>query len=151
MCNLFDYGVISPEDYYKSIQKLQILLSNHDEGRKVITDARQHQVDYWDIVGSVKQIQLLEQQKKIQVNAKGAASSGEKNTLVEKPSKKEPKSKLEDEKLLTAVVTLKNSKNGVINPSGKKREAAQNKEDNDNNKRQRPTLRGIQTIISLTN
>lgn len=135
MCNLFDYGVVSPEDYYKSIQKLQRLLSNHDDGRKVITDAREHQVDYWDKVGSLKQIQLLVQQKKIQVK-------GEKTASVEKTTKKEAaKLKVEDEKLLTAVVNLKSSKNGVTNPAGRKREVAHNKEDTEV-KRQRPTLRG---------
>lgn len=45
LCNLFDYDVISPEDYFKSVKKLQKLLSNHDEGRKVITDARGRQLE----------------------------------------------------------------------------------------------------------
>lgn len=141
LCNLFDYGVISPEDYYKSVQKLQILLSNHDQGRKIITDAREHQVDHWDKVGKLKQIQLLEQ-KKIQVIAKVPIASIEKVTSVEKPAKKDTRPKLDDEKLLTAVVNLKNSKNGVTNPPNKKRESGPNKDDNIVIKRRRPTLRG---------
>ncbi len=153
LCNLFDYGIISPEDYYKSVQKLQKLLSNHDDGRKAITDAREKQVDHWEKVGSKKQIQLIEQQKKIQVNAKGGATtSGEKatttttttTTTTEKTNKKELKSKLDDEKLHTAVVNLKNAKSAVNNSSNRKRDAAQNKEDVII-KRRRSTLRGMTT------
>lgn len=145
LCNLFDYGIISPDDYYKSVQKLQKLLSNDDDGRKVITDARSEQVAYWDKVGSQKQIQLLEQQKKIQVNIKmppTAATSEKTVTSIEKTIKKEIKSKLDDEKLHTAVVNLKNTKSGVTNSSNRKRDAAQNKEANVVIKRRRSTLRG---------
>lgn len=147
LCNLFDYAVIAPEDFYKSIQKLQKLLSNYDEGRKVITEAREQQLDYWDKVGSKKQIQLLEQQKKIQESAKGPATAGEKTTPTEKTNKKETKPKHEDEKLHTAVVNLKNSKNSVTNSSNKKRDAAQNKEDKVIIKRRRSTLRGNEIIF----
>lgn len=144
LCNLFDNNVISAEDYYKSVQKLQILLSNHDEGRQVIMDTREEQLNYWDKVGSQKQIQFLEQQKKIQVNAKSItpSTSGEKTTSTEKTHKKEAKSKHDDEKLRTAVVNLKNSKTAVTNSSNKKRDAASNKESNVVIKRRRSTLRG---------
>lgn len=147
MCNLFDYGVISPEDYYKTIQKLQMLLSKHDTGRKVIIDARERQLDYWLKVGSLKQIQQIEQQKKIQINVKSPIPSGEKTTSVEKSIRKEIK--LDDEKLLTAVVTLKNTKNCVTIPLGKKRESLPNKEDT-MIKRRRPTLRGNQVELTKT-
>lgn len=143
LCNLFDYNIISTEDYYRSIQKLQLLLSNHDEGRKAIIEAREQQLEYWDKVGSQKQIQLLEQQKKIQVNAKGTSAVVEKAASNEKTNKKEIKPKLDDSKLHTAVVNLKNSKTGVTNSSNKKREAAQNKEVGASIKRRRSTLRGI--------
>lgn len=144
LCNLFDYGIISPDDYYKSIQKLQKLLSNDDNGRKVIIDARADQVAYWDKIGSQKQIQLLEQQKKIQVNTKtsAAVTTSEKSaTLTEKTIKSNVKSKLDDEKLLTAVVNLKNTKSGVTNSSNRKRDAAQSKAETVVIKRRRSTLR----------
>lgn len=152
LCNLFDYAVIAPEDYYKSIQKLQKLLSNYDEGRKVIIEAREQQLDYWDTIGSKKQIQLLEQQKKIQESAKGPTTAGEKpttptKTTTEKTNKKETKSKHEDEKLHTAVVNLKNSKNSVTNSTNRKREAVQNKEDKVIIKRRRSTLRGNEATV----
>ncbi|XP_037042961.1 polycomb protein Su(z)12-like [Bradysia coprophila] len=132
LCNLFDYGIISPEDYYNSIQKLKKLLSNDDDGRKVITDAREEQVIYWDKIGSQNQIQLLEQQKKIQVNIKtpapvAAATSEKTAALTEKTIKRDLKSKLDDEKLHTAVANLKNTKSGVTNSSNRKRDAAQSK------------------------
>lgn len=140
LCNLFDNNIISADDYFKSVQKLQKLLSNHDEGRKAIIDARKEQVDYWDKVGAQKQIN---QQKKSQVKA----TVSEKITQAEKTNKKETKSKLDDEKLHTAVVNLKNSRNGVTNSSGRKRDTAQSKEENNSIKRRRSSLRGKRMFL----
>lgn len=148
LSNLFDHGIISSDDYYKSIQKLQKLLSNDDAGRKVIMDARAEQVAYWDKVGSQKQMQQLEQQKKIQVNTKTNPVTSNEKTVVstEKAIKREVKSKLDDEKLLTAVVNLKNTKSGVTNSSNRKRDAAPSKEESVVIKRRRSTLRGKGTL-----
>lgn len=106
-------------------------------------------------IGLQKQkVQQLEQQKKESSLTLTSPISGEKTTiLTDKPIKKETKSKIDDEKLLTAVVTLKNSKNGVANSSVKKRELVnQSKDCISTIKRRSPTLRGKDFFyFSVTN
>lgn len=66
MCNLSDFGLVSPEVQYKTIQKLQRLLSSYEEGRQVMAAARESQLEYWRNVGINKQKQLEKQKKSTQ-------------------------------------------------------------------------------------
>lgn len=63
MCSLFDYGLVSPEVVYKTIQKLQSILSRYPEGRKVISQSRESQLEFWLKAGIHKQAQQEEKQK----------------------------------------------------------------------------------------
>lgn len=55
LCNFFDYGLISPETLYKTIQKLQRILSTHTEGKEVLVNEHKKQVEHWHTVGQFKQ------------------------------------------------------------------------------------------------
>lgn len=55
LCNFFDYGLISPETLYKTIQKLQRILSTFNDGRDVMVDEHKKQLQYWRTVGVHKQ------------------------------------------------------------------------------------------------
>ncbi|KAJ6647472.1 Polycomb protein Su(z)12 [Pseudolycoriella hygida] len=136
LCNLFDCGVISGDDFWKSVLKLQNVLSKNEEGRKIIIEMRQLQVKYWNEVGLCKQ---HEQLKKMQESNKVPSTPTSSN---EKAIKKESKTKLDDEKLHTAVVNLKSSKNGIAaSTTNRKRESTQSKEGNVRIKQRRATLR----------
>ena len=127
MCNLSDYGLVSPEVQYKTIQKLQCLLSQYEEGRKVISDARQSQKERWINFGLDKQKtqqKLHEQQQKKNdgPDAKttdrkhtidSSASSGavvakgtSKATTIKKETKKFADNNVDDSKFATGMVPL---------------------------------------------
>lgn len=55
LCNFFDYGLISPENLYKTIQKLQRILVTFNEGRDVLVTESNKQLQYWNTVGKHKQ------------------------------------------------------------------------------------------------
>lgn len=55
LCNLFDYGLLSPEMLCKTVEKLQLLLVKHNECRQVILTAGDTQKDYWKRIGVHKQ------------------------------------------------------------------------------------------------
>ncbi|XP_018795020.1 PREDICTED: polycomb protein Su(z)12 [Bactrocera latifrons] len=55
MCSLFDYGLVSPETVYKTVQKLQGLLSKYPEGQELMSKQREAQLKYWLDVGIHKQ------------------------------------------------------------------------------------------------
>ncbi|XP_011190233.2 polycomb protein Su(z)12 isoform X2 [Zeugodacus cucurbitae] len=55
MCSLFDYGLVSPETVYKTVQKLQGMLSKYREGRELMSKQREAQLKYWLDVGIHKQ------------------------------------------------------------------------------------------------
>lgn len=55
LCNFFDYGLISPETLYKTIQKLQRLLIAHNDGKEVMVNEHKKQLEYWRTVGIHKQ------------------------------------------------------------------------------------------------
>lgn len=55
MCSLFDYGLVSPEAFYKTVQKLQGILSKHREGQDLMSKQREAQLKYWLEVGIHKQ------------------------------------------------------------------------------------------------
>lgn len=57
MCSLFDYGLVSPETLYKTIQKLQGILSKYPEGQKLMSEYRETQLSYWLKVGIHKQVE----------------------------------------------------------------------------------------------
>lgn len=61
MCNLSDYGLITPDILYKTIQKLQRMLSTYAEGREILTDGREKQLDYWLKFGVHKQKEIQSQ------------------------------------------------------------------------------------------
>lgn len=55
MCSLFDYGLVSPEALYKTVQKLQGILSKYAEGQELMSRQREQQLKYWLEVGIHKQ------------------------------------------------------------------------------------------------
>lgn len=57
LCNFFDYGLISPETLYKTVQKLQRILSSFSEGREIMVSEHAKQLEYWRTVGVHKQRQ----------------------------------------------------------------------------------------------
>lgn len=63
MCNLSDYGLVTPDTLNKTIQKFQRVLSAYEEGRSIMSAAREKQLDFWVKVGIHKQKQLQSQQQ----------------------------------------------------------------------------------------
>ncbi|XP_037806254.1 polycomb protein Su(z)12 isoform X1 [Lucilia sericata] len=55
MCSLFDYGLVSPETLYKTVQKLQGILSKYRDGQEMMSKQREAQLKYWLEVGIHKQ------------------------------------------------------------------------------------------------
>ncbi|XP_037933396.1 polycomb protein Su(z)12 isoform X2 [Teleopsis dalmanni] len=55
LCTLFDYGLISPETLYKTMQKLQSMVSKYEPGRSMMSNQRKTQLKYWQEVGKSKQ------------------------------------------------------------------------------------------------
>ncbi|XP_061387997.1 polycomb protein Su(z)12 [Musca vetustissima] len=55
MSSLYDYGLISPETFYKIVQKLQGILSRYPEGQAMMSRQREQQLKYWLEVGIHKQ------------------------------------------------------------------------------------------------
>ncbi|XP_053954756.1 polycomb protein Su(z)12 isoform X1 [Anastrepha ludens] len=94
MCSLFDYGLVSPETVYKTVQKLQGMLSKYPEGQEMMSKQREAQLKYWLEVGIHKQDEqkLKSPQKQpamtastsealgVVTDAGGTATSGNKNT-----------------------------------------------------------------------
>lgn len=56
ICSLFDYSLVDSESVYKSIQKLQGILSKYTEGQKIMSEQRKLQVDHWQSIGIHKQL-----------------------------------------------------------------------------------------------
>lgn len=55
MSSLYDYGLVSPETFYKIVQKLQGILSRYPEGQVLMSRQREKQLKYWLEVGIHKQ------------------------------------------------------------------------------------------------
>ncbi|XP_073843557.1 polycomb protein Su(z)12 isoform X2 [Musca autumnalis] len=55
MSSLYDYGLISPETFYKIVQKLQGILSRYPEGQALMSRQREQQLKYWLEIGIHKQ------------------------------------------------------------------------------------------------
>ncbi|XP_055845929.1 polycomb protein Su(z)12-like isoform X2 [Episyrphus balteatus] len=64
MCSLFDYGLVSPEILYKTIKKLQLILSKYPEGQKILSESGAAQQEFWMKVGIHKQEQKLKSPQK---------------------------------------------------------------------------------------
>lgn len=176
MCNLSDFGLVSPEVTYKTIQKLQRLLSSYEEGRVIIAAAREAQLDYWKNFGLNKQIQQEEQKK-----AAAASLSNQNFDLCSLPKQKDDlksqafikeekvmkkSTKGKDEKLWTAPTSTSLSRKGVSktvneDPSnGRKKVSIQNGKlsigsvnqnlvENGINKRKYSHIRGMYFKINL--
>ncbi|ALC44644.1 Su-z-12 [Drosophila busckii] len=54
MCSLFDYGLIAAETVYKTVQKLQGMLSKYAAGQELMQRQRESQLRYWMDVGMHK-------------------------------------------------------------------------------------------------
>ncbi|KAH8335263.1 hypothetical protein KR074_001086 [Drosophila pseudoananassae] len=54
MCSLFDYGLIAAETVYKTVQKLQGMLSTYGAGQEMMQRQREAQLKYWMEVGMHK-------------------------------------------------------------------------------------------------
>lgn len=54
MCSLFDYGLIAAETVYKTVQKLQGMLSKYTAGQELMQRQREVQLKYWLDVGMHK-------------------------------------------------------------------------------------------------
>lgn len=89
MCNFYDYGLISPETLYKMIQKLQRILNTCNEGRQVMEDEHEKQLNCWRTIGVHKQRDL---------NAQGAnkAASTSSNSFAGFRNSSKNKIKLEN-------------------------------------------------------
>lgn len=64
LCNFFDYGLISPETLYKTIQKLQRILATYNEGKDIMVNEHKKQLEYWQTVGVHKQREIHTTQPK---------------------------------------------------------------------------------------
>lgn len=58
MCSLFDYGLVAPDSFYKTMQKLQKILSDYQDGKQMLTEARREHLTYWNKFGVQRHIQL---------------------------------------------------------------------------------------------
>uniref|UniRef100_A0A1B0D8P8 Polycomb protein VEFS-Box domain-containing protein n=1 Tax=Phlebotomus papatasi TaxID=29031 RepID=A0A1B0D8P8_PHLPP len=58
MCSLFDYGLVAPDSFYKTMQKLQKILSDYHDGKQMLTEARREHLTYWNKFGVQRHIQL---------------------------------------------------------------------------------------------
>lgn len=123
MCNLCDYGLVSPEVQYKTIQKLQRLWNSYEHGPNVLIQSNEKQLRHWNEFGHLKQQQneLKAQQLKMQQkesstlpceNERDVVGGGHKETPTPKTKKDiEPaippkKSEYKDGKLGLATVPL---------------------------------------------
>lgn len=61
MCSLFDYGLIAAETVYKTVQKLQGMLSKYAAGQELMQRQREAQLKYWLDVGMHKKQDDLKQ------------------------------------------------------------------------------------------
>lgn len=57
MSNLCDYGLVSPEVLYKTIQKLQRLWNSYENGPNVLIQSNEKQLRHWNEFGQFKQQQ----------------------------------------------------------------------------------------------
>ncbi|XP_017070605.1 polycomb protein Su(z)12 isoform X2 [Drosophila eugracilis] len=84
MCSLFDYGLIAAETVYKTVQKLQGMLSKFTAGQELMQRQREEQLKFWLDVGMHKKQEdpktLKSPQKPIapadQASTSSASSSG---------------------------------------------------------------------------
>ncbi|XP_063697232.1 polycomb protein suz12-A isoform X2 [Culicoides brevitarsis] len=65
LSSLFDFGLISPENMYTAVQKIQRILNEQEEARTQMTKRNEEQAEYWKTTGIIKhQQKLAEEQKK---------------------------------------------------------------------------------------
>ncbi|XP_043063759.1 polycomb protein Su(z)12 isoform X2 [Drosophila ficusphila] len=57
MCSLFDYGLIAAETVYKTVQKLQGMLSKYTAGQELMQRQREEQLKFWLEVGMHKKVE----------------------------------------------------------------------------------------------
>ncbi|XP_067648345.1 polycomb protein Su(z)12 isoform X2 [Eurosta solidaginis] len=75
ICSLFDYGLLEPENVYKTAQKLQGILSKYPEGQELMSKQREAQLKYWLDIGIHKQDeQKLKSPQKQPTTASGNAN-----------------------------------------------------------------------------
>ena len=75
MSSLFDYGLVSSETIYKTVQKLQGMLSKYNEGLEMMSKKREAQLKYWLEVGIHKQDEQKLKSPQKQANAPAVAGS----------------------------------------------------------------------------
>lgn len=83
LCNFFDYGLISPETLYKIIQKLQSTLSESTDGRDLMLQGNESQLQHWQSVGCHKQRTVHSQSTSKTSIVTRATSSAAKNDRTE--------------------------------------------------------------------
>ncbi|XP_058980062.1 polycomb protein Su(z)12 isoform X2 [Musca domestica] len=81
MSSLYDYGLISPETFYKIVQKLQGILSRYPEGQVLMSRQREQQLKYWLEVGIHKQEEQKLKSPQKPVTASTAANKAVQNKL----------------------------------------------------------------------
>lgn len=112
VCNLCDYGLVSPEVQYKTIRKLQRLWSTCESSQKILVSANEKQLKYWNDIGYHKQQLQLQQQQLEQQQKKEAAAAAAAAEETREPKviiKKEKDSKLKDERSMP-----KDDKHGLL-------------------------------------
>ncbi|XP_055693341.1 polycomb protein Su(z)12 [Lutzomyia longipalpis] len=78
MCSLWEYGLVAPDSFYKTMQKLQKILSDYQEGKNVLTDARAKHLEHWNAFGVHRHVQMM--QKCPKEERKGGEGGKQKDT-----------------------------------------------------------------------
>lgn len=63
LCNLFDYGLLSADILYKTVQKMHRILVAYKDGRDIIIKRREHQREYWSRIGVHRYKEMQAQQQ----------------------------------------------------------------------------------------
>lgn len=157
MCNLADYGLVSADVQYRTIRKLQRLLSASATCHKSVTTGRMLQTDHWTKVGLAKQKQKQFDELAKKNAAALNASSPELTALVPRltPHRNEPELRISLPRISSVPSKEELAKREKLNAGAKGRENKPNKNgvqsvpiamssnnNNTNNKRRFSHLRG---------
>ncbi|XP_054285941.1 polycomb protein suz12-B-like isoform X2 [Macrosteles quadrilineatus] len=104
MCNLFDFGLVSPVTVYTTIQKLQELVEEDGDESKVLQQSCQAQRQHWVTEGAIRA------QETRRINSPAAQNPTERR----KPSSVQPKA---EKRPVTQDVSKKRTSEGPASPS----------------------------------
>lgn len=96
LVNLFDNGILSPDNFYKMIQKLQRIMIENKDDSAILKEANEAQIEHWTTTGIHKHNEMLALQQKSDKELKQGPfvkmeKLKEKNALPQtSPNKKKP-------------------------------------------------------------